>query len=170
MIKEDVIYWAKVKAEAVIPSKRSEDAGYDLYPCFDEDYVMIPPHQVVMVPLGIASAFSDRYVVLLKERGSTGTKNIAQRSGVIDSGYRGEYMCPVSNLNDDKIIVIAKAHVKEEQLPQSAIPYQLLPYDKAICQALILELPKLTNQEISYEELLEMRSMRMDGKLGSSGK
>lgn len=169
-MRENKIYWSKVKPQAVIPSKRDEDAGYDLYPCFDEDYMMIEPHQVKMIPLGIASAFSNRYVVLLKERGSTGTKNIAQRSGVIDSGYRGEYMCPVSNLNDDHIIVIAKAHVKAEQLPQAELPYCLIPYDKAICQALIVEVPKLQSQEISYDELLEMRSERMAGKLGSSGK
>lgn len=169
-MKENLIYWAKVKPQAVIPSKREEDAGFDLYPCFDEDYMMIYPHQVKMIPLGIASAFCDRYVVLLKERGSTGTKNIAQRSGVIDSGYRGEYMCPVSNLNHDHIIVIAKRHVTEAQLPQADYPYRLIPYEKAICQALILELPKLKNEEISYEQLLEIRSERMDGKLGSSGK
>lgn len=169
-MKENMIYWAKVKAQAILPSKRDEDAGYDLYPCFDEDYIMIYPHQVKMIPLGIASAFSDRYVVLLKERGSTGTKNIAQRSGVIDSGYRGEYMCPVSNLNDDHIIVIAKSHIQEAQLPKEALPYQLIPYEKAICQALILELPKLQIEEISYDDLLAIRSERMEGKLGSSGK
>ncbi len=169
-MNDNQIYWAKVKPQAVIPSKRDEDAGYDLYPCFDEDYIMIAPHQVKMIPLGIASAFSDRYVVLLKERGSTGTKNIAQRSGVIDSGYRGEYMCPVSNLNDDHILVLAKAHVNEAQLPKSELAYRMIPYEKAICQALILELPKLENKEISYDELLEMRSERMEGKLGSSGK
>lgn len=169
-MKENVIYWAKVKPQAIIPSKRDEDAGYDLYPCFDEDYMMIEPHQVKMIPLGIASAFSDRYVVLLKERGSTGTKNIAQRSGVIDSGYRGEYMCPVSNLNDDRIIVIAKSHVAEAQLPKTNHTYQLIPYEKAICQALILELPKLNSEEIGYEALSAMKSERMNGKLGSSGK
>ena len=31
------IYWAKVKENAKIPSKRWEDAGYDLYPCFAAD-------------------------------------------------------------------------------------------------------------------------------------
>ncbi len=169
-MKEHLIYWAKVKPQAVIPSKRDEDAGYDLYPCFNEDYIMIEPHQVKMIPLGIASAFSKRYVVLLKERGSTGTKNIAQRSGVIDSGYRGEYMCPVSNLNADHILVIAKKHISEAQLPKAQLPYLMILYEKAICQALILEVPALVSEEISYEDLLEIRSERMDGKLGSSGK
>ncbi len=169
-MQDHVIYWAKVKADAILPTKRDEDAGYDLYPCFDADYMMIDPHQVTMIPLGVASAFSKNRVVLLKERGSTGTKNMAQRSGVIDSGFRGEYMCPISNLNDDVILVIAKQHICEEMLPPSDIPYRLIPYEKAICQALIMELPDMESQEISYAELLEMKSERMDGKLGSSGK
>ncbi len=166
----NVIYWAKVKADAILPQKRQEDAGYDLYPCFEEDYRMIYPHEVQMVPLGVASAFSSRRVVLLKERGSTGTKNIAQRSGVIDSGYRGEYMCPVSNLNDDKIIVIAKDHVHKNELPEAPFSYLMIPYEKAICQALIMELPQMEAQVVDYETLLALKSERMMGKLGSSGK
>lgn len=165
-MSDDVICWAKVKEDAKLPVKRDEDAGYDLYPCFEEDYFLIEPHSCRMIPLGVASAFSTRRVVILKERGSTGTKNIAQRSGVIDSGFRGEYMCPVSNLNDVPL-VIAKAYVKKEQLPKDALIY---PYEKAICQALILTLPEMKSKEVSYEALLEMKSMRMDGKLGSSGK
>ena len=31
------LYWAKVKENAIIPTKREEDAGYDLYPCFEEE-------------------------------------------------------------------------------------------------------------------------------------
>lgn len=167
---EDIIYWAKVKQEAKLPQKRDEDAGYDLYACFEEDYMIIPPHEVRMVPLGIASAFSSDYVVLLKERGSTGTKNIAQRSGVIDSGFRGEYMCPISNLNDHTNLAIVKSHVAPKDLPTSSYPYLCYPYEKAIAQALILRLPKLTSKEVSYQTLLTMKSQRMQGKLGSSGK
>ena len=33
------LYWAKVKEDAIIPTKRDEDAGYDLYHCFEEDYL-----------------------------------------------------------------------------------------------------------------------------------
>lgn len=169
-MNDHLIYWAKVKETAKLPQKRKEDAGYDLYPCFDEDYLIIPPNEVRMVPLGIASAFSHKRVVLLKERGSTGTKNMAQRSGVIDSGFRGEYMCPVSNLNANQILIIKKAHVKEADLPHSDLPYLIYPYEKAICQALILELPTMESEELSYEALCAMKSERMDGKLGSSGK
>lgn len=103
------LYWAKVKEDAIIPTKRDEDAGYDLYPCFEEDYLEIKPLHTRLVPLGVATAFDASYVMILKERGSTGTKGIAQRSGVIDSGYRGEYMAPVTNVNDKPICIIKEA-------------------------------------------------------------
>ena len=137
------LYWAKVKPDAKVPQKRYEDAGYDLYPC--------------------ASAFDPEFVMILKERGSTGTKGIAQRSGVIDSGYRGEYMAPVTNLNT-KRVVIKKQDVEYKE---DAIIY---PYEKAICQGVLLRMPQLESEEISFEKLQSMESERMAGKLGSSGK
>ncbi|WP_242744747.1 hypothetical protein [Allobaculum sp. Allo2] len=50
------LYWAKVREDAQIPSKRQEDAGYDLYPCFEEDFMRIDPLHTVLIPLGVASA------------------------------------------------------------------------------------------------------------------
>ncbi len=79
--------------------------------------------------------------MILKERGSTGTKGIAQRSGVIDSGYRGEYMAPVTNLNT-KRVVIKKQDVEYKE---DAIIY---PYEKAICQGVLLRMPQLESEEI----------------------
>ena len=38
------IKFAKVKPEAIIPSKRVEDAGFDIYACFEEEYMVIKPH------------------------------------------------------------------------------------------------------------------------------
>ena len=43
-IGRDDLYFAKVKPDAIIPSKRDEDGAYDLYACFDEDYMVIAPH------------------------------------------------------------------------------------------------------------------------------
>lgn len=75
------VYFAKIKDEAIIPSKIEENGGYDIYACFEEDYIEIPPHEIVMIPTGITTAFSNEYVFVLKERGSTGTKGMAVRSG-----------------------------------------------------------------------------------------
>ncbi len=165
----DKIYWAKVKEEAIIPTKRQEDAGYDMYPCFTEDYMEIEPLTTRLVPLGIASAFDAQYVLILKERGSSGTKGIAQRSGVIDSGYRGEYMAPVTNVNQ-KPLRIAKKEVVATWSEEEKAKYLIYPYEKAICQGVLLVMPSVENEEISYEELKKMESLRGQGRLGSSGK
>ena len=60
MIYDDELYFAKVKPDAIIPSKRDEDAAMDIYACFDEDYLVIPPHTTILIPTGIASAFSSK--------------------------------------------------------------------------------------------------------------
>ena len=163
------LYWAKVKEDAIIPTKRDEDAGYDLYPCFKEDYLVIKPLHTRLVPLGVATAFDASYVMILKERGSTGTKGIAQRSGVIDSGYRGEYMAPVTNVNDKPICIIKEAALESWSGPKRE-EYIIYPYEKALCQGVLLQMPQLESEELSYEELQKMESKRMSGLLGSSGK
>ena len=161
------LYWAKVKEDAILPSKRVEDAGYDLYPCFEEDYLEILPNETKLVPLGVASAFDSNYVMILKERGSTGTKGMAQRAGVIDSGYRGEYMAPVTNVNR-KPVRIAKKEIVETW--NDCEQYIIYPYEKAVCQGVLVVMPQLETETVSYEELQKMESARMAGKLGSSGK
>ena len=163
------LYWAKVKENAIIPTKREEDAGYDLYPCFEEEYLEILPLHTKLVPLGVASAFDSDYVMLLKERGSTGTKGMAQRAGVIDSGYRGEYMAPVTNVND-KPLCIVKKEVLETWDEDQKEKYILYPYEKAVCQGVLLKMPHLESETLSYDELKKIASLRNDGRLGSSGK
>ncbi len=163
------LYWAKVKENAVIPSKREEDAGYDLYPCFEEDYLEILPLHTELVPLGVASAFDPDYVLFLKERGSTGIRGMSVRAGVMDSGYRGEYLAPITNVNDRPLRIIKKAAFeamsKDEQ--ESFIAY---PYEKACAQGVLLQMPKVDVQELSYDELKSIASLRSEGRLGSSGK
>ena len=77
------IKFAKVRPTAIIPTKRVEDAGFDIYANFEEDFILIPPHETEMIPTGIASACDTDYCFILKERGSTGTRGIAQRCGRI---------------------------------------------------------------------------------------
>ena len=60
------IYFAKVKEDAIIPSKREEDGAFDIYACFEEDFMIIAPHETKLIPTGIASAFSSDYVAILK--------------------------------------------------------------------------------------------------------
>ena len=158
------VKFAKTKPNAIIPTKRLEDAGYDVYPCFDEDYIIIKPHTTVIIPTGIASACDTDYCFVLHERGSTGTKGMAQRCGIIDSGYRGEWGVPITNTNDVPIIIFKKLPVN------MTYDYILYPYEKAICQALIIPVPEVEIEEYTYEELKAIPSERGIGRLGSSGK
>lgn len=157
------IYFAKVRPDAKIPTKRVEDAGYDIYANFDDNYKIIMPHETQMIPTGIASACSDDYCFILKERGSTGTKGMAQRCGVIDSGYRGEWFVPITNTTDKSIIIFKAGH--KPTLFTEFIEY---PYEKAICQAMLVPIPKTEVKEISFEDLKNIKSERSDGALGSS--
>ena len=168
MIYDDELYFAKVKPDAIIPSKRDEDAAYDIYACFDEDYLVIPPHKTVLIPTGIATVFSSKWVALLRERGSNGSKGLAQRAGVIDSGYRGEWFVPLTNTNRVPIVIVKKG--VELPLIYENSHAILYPYEKGIAQLLMVEVPKLRTKEIAYEELLQFNSERGTGALGSSGK
>lgn len=162
--KKDVLVFAKVREDAIIPSKEFEDAGYDIYANFEEDEITIEPNEVKLIPTGIASSMSPRYVLMVRERGSTGTKCMSVRSGIIDSSYRGEIFIPINNTGNKKI-VITKNDVKTKD--DNVIHY---PYSKAIAQLLLLPVPNVEVKEISYEELKQIPSKRGEGALGSSGK
>lgn len=166
-INEKNIYFAKMNPNAIIPSKREEDGAFDIYACFEENYVIINPHETKMIPTGLASAFSSDYVAILKERGSNGSKGIGQRAGVVDSGYRGEWFVPLTNHNEKPAIIIKKDELEKSQLEDDYIIY---PYEKGICQCIMVEVPKLKIQEVSYEQLMNFKSERGTGCLGSSNK
>lgn len=164
-MNEVTLFFTALDEKAIIPSKRPEDAGYDIYACFEEDVIEIQPHHTVIIPTGIASAFPMNIVAVLKERGSTGTRGMGVRSGVMDSGYRGEWKVPLTNHNN-KPLYITKL-VNEVQEDETGIYY---PYTKAICQALFIELPQTKVETILPEVLKEMKSERGEGRFGSSGK
>lgn len=161
------IKFAKLYDDVIIPSKREEDGGMDIYARFDMDYIIVPPHATKMIPTGLISAFDSAYVAILHERGSTGTKGIGQRCGVIDSGYRGEWNVPITNHNERPLII----HKKSAVIPATLLEYCILyPYGKAISQCIMQKVPKLEVEECTVEEILAIKSERGNGKLGSSGK
>jgi dUTP pyrophosphatase len=164
MIK-DIIYFAKVKPNAIIPTKRDEDGCYDIYACLDEDNLIIQPHTVVLIPTGIASVFSSTYRIAFRERGSNTTSNLEVMAGQIDSGYRGEYFVALQN-NNNIPVEITKLIDKVEKTED----FIRVPYSKAICQFAIEEVPQVHINEITYDELLQFKSERGIGCLGSSNK
>ena len=159
------VKFAKVRPTAKIPTKRLEDAGYDIYADFEEPFILINPHETVMIPTGIASACDTGYCFVLKERGSTGTKGMAERSGIVDSGYRSQWFVPITNTTDHKIFICKSeynvAHTSEDII---------YPYEKAIAQMLVIPVPTVDIEEYTYEELKAIPSERGTGALGSSGK
>ena len=169
------IYFAKAKPEAKIPSKRSEDAGYDIYACFDEPYIEIMPHETVMIPTGIVSACDEGYCFVLKERGSTGTKGIAQRCGVIDSGFRGEWFVPITNTTVGKLIIYNDydAVVKNYAWYMTKLKtccFEAISTERAIAQALLIPVPQTEVVELTLDEINSFESERGVGALGSSQK
>lgn len=171
------VKFAKIRPTAIIPTKRDEDAGYDIYANFEKDFILIPPHETVMIPTGIACACDKNYCLILKERGSTGTKGMAQRCGVIDSGYRNEIFVPITNTTNARLYIgdEDKAYKYEKEINpkrmyiQNEIP-RYYPYKKAIAQILVIPVPTVNIEEITYEELKSISSDRGMGALGSSGK
>ena len=105
--KELEIIFAKVKENAIIPSKEEENAGFDIYACWDgveKKDKIIKPHTTKLIPTGIACALPINYYFQVEERGSTGSKGIKKSAGVVDSGYRGEIFVAISNVNDRYLI------------------------------------------------------------------
>lgn len=178
------IYFAKVKANAIIPTKNAEDMGFDIYPCFDEDYMIIDAHETKLIPTGIASSCDPEYGFLLRERGSTGSKGIALRCGVIDSGYRGEWFVGLTNTTD-RMLIISKVDVhdievgeklklndwfEKLQMSKHIDDALIYPYSKAIAQALVIPVPSVTVIETTHDGINAIESKRGTGKLGSSNK
>lgn len=158
------LYFTKLRDGAKIPCKSDENAGYDVYALFDEDYRFIESHETVLIPTGLASVIPQEYYFQLFERGSTGTKGIGQRCGVIDSSYRGEWFIPVTNHTPLRMVIIKKGVVYNDT---TVIQY---PYEKALTQAVLLPVPQTTIREISKEEFSMYGTNRGAGMLGSSGK
>ena len=79
-----------------------------------------------------------------------------------------------SGINDEEYVYLDygtgefdHAYLVEPDNEFTAIIY---PYEKAIAQLIIHEVPKMNVKEISFNELKKIPSKRGDGMLGSSGK
>ncbi len=166
------LYFAKVYPNAIIPTKRDEDAGYDIYARENEEngYYAIEPHTTKLIPTGIASALSPDYYIQIEERGSTGSKGIKKSAGVIDSGYRDEWFIAITNTNDKYLYIAPEKTIKtlKDFVGETSAYYY--PMEKAIAQAVVLPVPKMDVKEISYDDLKAIESERGTTSLGASGK
>lgn len=96
----DAIKVKKLREGAVIPTYGSQAAaGADLYACL-ENSVEIQPGQTVMIPTGLAMEIPYGHAGLIFARSSMGAKRglaPANKVGVIDADYRGEFMVALHN-------------------------------------------------------------------------
>lgn len=142
------IKFAKLVDSATIPSGRDEDLGIDFYH-YDKKMltVTLKPHIVYQLPTGIIMAMDEGYGMILKERSSLGSKGIALRAGVIDSGYRGEVIICLENTTDNDINI---------------------DLTKAIAQGVLIPNPKKVIEEYKVEEINAIGSERGVGGFGST--
>ena len=156
---------------AFLPSKRDEDASFDLYAIHEQDFNILYPGDIQLMKTGIAIEIPKNWVFYIVERSSTGSKGIAKRSGVIDSGYRGEIFVPINNTTN-KPIIFAKCDdekldyfLGEKGLKKDNVV--IYPTEKAIAQGMLLYSPHVEPEEVDD---LDMGSERSDGCLGSTEK
>ena len=85
---------------AVLPTYGTEfSAGADLYACLEQD-ITIAPGETKKIPTGIAMELPVGTAGLIYARSSLGTKKglaPANKVGVVDSDYRGEFLVFLHN-------------------------------------------------------------------------
>lgn len=98
----------KLRPGAKMPTFGSrEAAGADLYACLEEP-VTIEPGKTVLLPTGLSMALPKGYVGLVYARSGLACKQglaPANKVGVIDSDYRGEFMIALHNHGTEARVV-----------------------------------------------------------------
>ena len=138
----------RLKENAILPTYGSaEAAGADLYACLEED-ITIAPGASAFVPTGLAMEIPKGCAGLIYARSGLACKRglaPANKVGVVDSDYRGEFMVVLHN--------------------HGAQP-QTVSHGERIAQLVIT--PVLTP---AYEEVEELSdTARAGGGFGSTGK
>ena len=138
----------KLNPKAILPTYGSaEAAGADLYACIEEN-VTIQPGQTVMIPTGLSMELPRGYAGLIYARSGLACKRglaPANKVGVVDSDYRGEFMIVLHN---------------------HGVEPQTIEHGERIAQLVIT--PVYTPGFVEIEELSSTE--RSSGGFGSTGK
>ena len=138
----------KLREKAILPTYGSvQAAGADLYACLDTD-LTIAPGETAFVPTGFAMELPVGYVGLIYARSGLACKRDlapANKVGVIDSDYRGEFIVALHN------------HGKNPQT---------ISHGERVAQLVIT--PVLNVSFMEAEELSD--TQRAAGGFGSTGK
>ena len=165
-----IIYWDRLNMMAKVPNKRDEDAGFDIYSDSAED-IILKPNETKFFSTGLRSAFPKEFWIEIKERGSTGAVGLSVRSGVIDSGYRGEWKIMLTNVNKYPVVFshsVDKVTYVKGKIFKNKIKKVIYPLSKAIAQAVVIPLPGITCKPWN-EEKIEASERGQTG-WGASGK
>ena len=115
----------RIKDDAIMPTYGSaEAAGADLYACLSAP-VTIQPGESVFIPTGLAMELPRGYAGLIYARSGLACKRglaPANKVGVVDSDYRGEFMIVLHNHGD-----AAQTIEHGEGLPNWSLHRSLLP-------------------------------------------
>ena len=99
----------RLDPDAVLPERAHPgDAGFDLRSIED---VEVGPGERAMVRTGVAVAVPEGHAGLVLPRSGLASKHgltLANAPGLIDSGYRGEVLCSVVNLDPHESVKIAR--------------------------------------------------------------
>jgi dUTP pyrophosphatase len=80
----------------------NNDAGLDVYA---NKSVVIEPHTTVAIPLGFGLELPDGYMGVIYNRSSYSKKGLLSSNAPIDSGYRGEVHCILTNSTNNKVYI-----------------------------------------------------------------
>ena len=98
----------KLNDNAVIPTYGTEfSAGADLYALPGDD-IVIPAHATVMIHTGLSMEIPEGYAGLIFARSGLASKRglaPANKVGVVDPDYRGEFMVALHNHTDSSAAV-----------------------------------------------------------------
>lgn len=126
----------KLHPDAIIPKyAKSGDAGMDLHSI--EDY-MVCPGATCKVKTGIAIELPHGYVSLIWDKsGLATTHSIKTIGGVLDSGYRGEYIIGIINLGKKEYLIekgdkIAQLLIQRVEHPEIKIIEKLSDSDRGV--------------------------------------
>ncbi len=138
----------KLDEKAIIPTYGTEfSAGADLYALPGES-VVIEPHKTVMVHTGLSMEIPEGYAGLIFARSGLASKRglaPANKVGVVDPDYRGEFMVALHNHTDE---------VREVEGGERIAQLVIVPF--------------LTASFVEADELSE--TVRGAGGFGSTGK
>lgn len=137
----------KLKENAVIPTKGSnEAAGFDLYAAINKS-IFINPHETVLISTGLSIELPEGTFGAIVARSGISIKRSlapANKIGVCDSDYRGEYKVALHN--------------------HSNVTQWVNPGE---CIAQLIIMPYINAEFIETENLTDTE--RGDGGLGSTG-